>query len=119
MSTTLIIALFGLGVGLAVGTVSSLDGRSSRVFDSVRHGLIRVVAHRPRLAAFVRRRLDHTQAGGLLLTAGLITVLILAATVGVVLDAAVSDSRAAGWTPQLRSTEPGTQNSAPSTSTPR
>lgn len=97
MSTTLIIVLFGLGVGLAVGTVSSLGSPSSRIADSVRRRLVSVVDHRPRLAAFVRRRLDRTEAGGLLLTAGLITVLILAATVGVVLEAAVSDSRAAGW----------------------
>jgi membrane-associated phospholipid phosphatase len=97
MPTTLIIVIFGLGVGLAVGTVSSLSGSSSRISDSARRWLIDAVAHRQRLAAFVRRRLDRTQAGGLLLTAGLITVVILAATVGVVLEAAVSDSRAAQW----------------------
>jgi membrane-associated phospholipid phosphatase len=97
MSTTLIIGLFGLGVGLVVGTVSSLGGPSSWVSDTVRRRLTSAVAHRPRLATFVRRRLDRTQAGGLLLTAGLITVVILAATVGVVLEAAVSDSRAARW----------------------
>lgn len=97
MSTTLIIVLFGLGIGLSVGTVASLGGPASRVSDSIRRRLLGVVDHRPRLADFVRRRLDRTQAGGLLLTAGLITVLILAATVGVVLEAAVSDSRAAGW----------------------
>ena len=97
MSTTLIIGLFGLGVGLVVGTVSSLGAPASRVSDTVRRRLTDAVAHRPRLAAFVRRRLDRTQAGGLLLTVGFIAVIILAATVGVLLDAAVSDTRAARW----------------------
>ena len=97
MSTTLIIVLFGLGVGLSVGSVSSLGSPSSSIADSVRRRLTSSVAHRPRLAAFVRRRLDRTQAGGLLLTAGLVTVLLLTATVGAVLEAALSDSRAAGW----------------------
>lgn len=97
MPTTLIIVLFGLGVGLAVVTVSSLSGASSRVSDSARRWLISVVADRPRLAEFVRRRLDRTRAGGLLLTAGLITVLILATATGVVFEAAVSDSRVAQW----------------------
>ncbi|MEX1043823.1 MAG: phosphatase PAP2 family protein [Acidimicrobiia bacterium] len=97
MSTTLIIALFGLGVALSVGTVSSLGGPSSRVSDVVRRRLISMVGDRPRLAAFIRRRLDRTRAGGLLLTAGLITVSLLAVTVGFVLKAALSDSRPAGW----------------------
>ena len=97
MSTSLIILLFGLGVGLAVGTVSSLGSTSTGVTDAIRRRLIRAVGDRPRLASFVRRRLDRTRAGGLLLTIGLLTVLVLAATVGVVFDAAASDSRAAQW----------------------
>ncbi|MEX2423591.1 MAG: phosphatase PAP2 family protein [Acidimicrobiia bacterium] len=108
MPTTVTIAIFGLGVGLAAGTVSLLSSPASRLSDSLRHKLIDVVAHRPRLAGFVRRRLDRTQAGGLLLTGGLLTVGILATTVGVVLEAAVSDSRIAGW--DLAVAEYGSRN---------
>lgn len=97
MSTPLIILMFGLGVGLAVFTVSSLGGASSGVSDSVRRWLVSTVASRPRLAAFVRRRLDRTRVGGLLLTAGLITVLILATATGAVFEAAELDGRLSQW----------------------
>lgn len=48
--------------------------------------LVRKLAQRPRAAAFVRRRLDPARAGGLLLTAGLGVVFVLAVVVGWVFD---------------------------------
>lgn len=48
--------------------------------------LVRTLAHRPRIAAFVRRRLDPARAGGLLLTVGLGIVFALALVVGWLFD---------------------------------
>jgi membrane-associated phospholipid phosphatase len=48
--------------------------------------LIRAVARYPRLAAFVKRRLDRTRAGGLLLTIGFGGVFLAALWVGAVFD---------------------------------
>lgn len=48
--------------------------------------LVKAVARSPRLASFVRRRLDRTRAGGLLLTIGFFVVMGLATFAGWVFD---------------------------------
>lgn len=59
--------------------------------------LVRALARRPRLAAFARRRLDATTAGGLLLTLALTIVFVATTLVGVVLAMVDDHSGIARW----------------------
>lgn len=77
--------------GLLAGLAASAASISKVDIDPVdpeaeKRWLVAKLASRPRLAAFVRRRLDRTTAGGLFLTVGFVTVLALTVTVGVVFD---------------------------------
>ncbi len=85
--TTWIILLTGLSAAVAA-TLWSLRSHSVNPIDAdaEKSWLVDLVAHRPRLAAFVTRRLDTTRAGGLLLTIGLIVVFLLAQLAGWVFD---------------------------------
>lgn len=85
--TMWVILLTGL-TAAAVATLWSLRSHSVDPIDAQaeKNWLVDVVAHRPRLAAFVSRRLDATRAGGLLLTIGLVVVFLLALLTGWVFD---------------------------------
>lgn len=82
--TILAIGLLGAGVAAAF----SLSGKEGDVIDPAKEQrwLVNAVAHRPRLAAFVRRRLNRAEAGGLFLTVGFSILLALATFAGWVFD---------------------------------
>lgn len=88
MKTTLVI----LAVGVTAAVVTAVLSISRRTnIDPIdpepeKRKLIRAVSRYPGLAAFVKRRLDRTSAGGLLLTVGFIGVFLAALWVGAVFD---------------------------------
>jgi undecaprenyl-diphosphatase len=59
--------------------------------------LVARLAHHPRLAAYARRRIDRTTAGGLMLTLAFAVVFGAAALVGAVLDMVNSSEGLATW----------------------
>lgn len=97
MSTSLLILLVGAAVALVTATASYtrpiglIDPTKEKVW------LVRAVSHSSRLAAFIHRRLDRTRAGGLLLTVGSLTVLLLAAVAGAVFDMVSAGTGIARW----------------------
>ncbi len=85
--TTWVILVTGIVAALAAVAWSLHRGPSDPIDpDAEKRWLVRALAHRPRLAAFVRRRLDPTRAGGLLLTVGATVVFGLALLAGWVFD---------------------------------
>ena len=81
--------ILGMGVGGAIASALwALQRGPSDPIDPAaeKQWLVRALAHRPRIAAFVRRRLDATRAGGLMLTIGLAVVFGLALVAGWILD---------------------------------
>ena len=65
--------------------------------DIEKSRLVRLVSRFPRLAHFVRRRIDRTTAGGLMLTVGFGVVFLLAVFVGSVFDMVDDGSGFAGF----------------------
>lgn len=87
MKTSLVI----LAVGATAAVIAIALSISRRTVDPIDAGpekrkLIRAVSRHPGLAAFVKKRLDRTSAGGLLLTIGFVGVFLAALWVGAVFD---------------------------------
>jgi len=84
------IAVFAIGIAVAVVMAAISMKLQPGVIpldpDVEKGRLIRFLNRFPRLAHFVRRRLDRRTAGGLLLTIGFVVVLALAIFVGAVFD---------------------------------
>lgn len=85
--------LFIFAVGVAAAAVTTLISLRSDVDkgdltgpERERRGVLRFLSRHPRLARFVRDRLDRTRAGGLLLTVGFGAVFLSALWVGAVFD---------------------------------
>lgn len=88
MKTSLVILAVGVTAAV-IATAFSISRRTDNDLidpESEKRKLIRAVARYPRLAAFVKRRLDRTSAGGLLLTIGFVGVFLAALWVGAVFD---------------------------------
>lgn len=88
MSTTLVVLAVGATAAVAAAAVS-ISRRTE--IDPIDPGpekrkLIRAVSRYPGLAAFVKRRLDRSTAGGLLLTIGFVGIFLVALLVGAILD---------------------------------
>ncbi len=76
-----------IGAALLAGVTTAVWSLNSGALDPIdpvaeERWLVRKLAGQSRLASFVRRRLDRTSAGGLLLTVGLVTVFVLAVLAG-------------------------------------
>lgn len=97
-----------MSVALAVLIVAVVAAVATAAWSMWRHGpggpvdpaaperwIVQRVRHRPRLAAFIRRRLDTASAGGLLLTVSFAVVFGTALLVGAVLDLADSNGTVA------------------------
>ncbi len=86
--TALIILTVGLTGAIVAGAISISRSTDVDLVDPTveKRWLVRYVARHPRLADFVRRRLDRTTAGGLLLTLGFLAVLGLATFAGWIFD---------------------------------
>lgn len=90
-------------IGFLAALVASVISISSRTHvdpvdpEMERRWIVRRLSGSPRLAAFVRRRLDRTYAGGLFLTIAFLIVLLLAVFAGVVLDMVDSEQGIAGY----------------------
>lgn len=93
MKTTALVLLIGASAAIAVSLVSiSTTRHPDPVEPEKRRGwLARKISRHPRLAAFVRRRLDRTRAGGLLLTLGFVVVMLMATLIGAVFDMVVGE----------------------------
>lgn len=88
VSPTLIVLLCGV---LAAGGAFALSASRRIEFDPVdpaaeERAVAGAISRRPRLARFLRERLDRESAGGLLLTVGFLIVLVVALVLGVLLD---------------------------------
>ncbi len=113
------VALIVLVVGLLAALAGAGWSISRTASDPVdpeveRRWLVRALRH-PRLAAFVRRRLDRTTAGGLLLTIGLAVVFAAAVAVGLVFDMVDEQWGFARW--DGAAAEFGAENATDTTST--
>jgi len=88
MTTGVAVLVFGVTTAAVVSLVSAFSAKHVDPFDPEpeKRRLVRFVAHRPRLANFVRKRLSRTTAGGLMLTIGFVSVLGLSFFVGVLFD---------------------------------
>lgn len=92
MKTTALVLLIGASAAVAACLVSISTTTTDPVEPEKRRGwLARKVSRHPRLAAFVRRRLDRTKAGGLMLTLGFVAVMLLATLIGAVFDMVVGE----------------------------
>lgn len=84
------VAVLAIGVVAAIlMAVISMASRPAAIPldpDTEKHRLVALVARFPRLAHFIRRRVDRTTVGGLMLTIGFGAVLALAVFVGSVFD---------------------------------
>ena len=83
MPASLVVLLLGVAVLTAVCSIAVV--RSSTEPDTTeapRRWLIRRLRRTPRLAAFARRRVDRTQAGGLLLTVSFVVIFVAGAGIG-------------------------------------
>jgi undecaprenyl-diphosphatase len=88
MKTSLVVLAVGAAaaaivVALSISRRTDIDPIDP---EPEKRKLIRAVSRHPRLAAFVRRRLDRTSAGGLLMTIGFVGVFLAALWVGAVFD---------------------------------
>ncbi len=87
MTALTILAIGLLGAGIAAALSLSAANDADILDPSVEERwLVKAVARRPRLASFVRRRLDRTTAGGLFLTVGFGVLLFLSVFAGWVFD---------------------------------
>lgn len=88
MSAGIVVLTIGIVMAVSTAALSMASGPAVSPIDpdTEKHRLVRLVARFPRLAHFVRLRLDRTTAGGLLLTVGFLLVLLLAVFVGTVFD---------------------------------
>ncbi len=96
------VALIVFAVGLVAALAAATWSILSRDHDPVdpqteERWLIRVLRDHPRLAAFARRRLDRSTAGGLLLTVSLAFVFLAATGVGLVFDMVDENRGFARW----------------------
>lgn len=98
LSTGLLVFLLGLAAAVLAAATSisrtDLDPIEPRLEE---RWLVRLVSGSPRLAHFVSRRLDRKTAGGLFLTVGFFTVLILAIFIASVYDMVAGEFGLAGF----------------------
>ncbi len=89
-------AVLAIGILVALSMAAISMAAETRVGpvdpDTEKHRLVRFVSRFPRFARFVRRRLDRSTAGGLLLTVGFVVVLFLAVFVGWIFDTVDQES---------------------------
>ncbi|MBW3666337.1 MAG: hypothetical protein KY394_01950, partial [Actinobacteria bacterium] len=99
MKTTALVLLIGVSAVVAASLISLSTTTEADPFepDKARRWLARKIARHPRLAAFVRRRLDKTSAGGLLLTVGVLLVILLAAVASALFDMVAGGFGLAAW----------------------
>ena len=97
--TSLIILAIGVGTAITVATLSIRRHEDIPVADPKKDeaGIRRVLSKFPRFAAFVDRRLDRTSAGGLLLTAAVGGIFLLALVAGWVFDNLDDEGLFARW----------------------
>jgi membrane-associated phospholipid phosphatase len=88
MSLSFVVLSIGLAAGVLASAVSISRHTDIDPIDPEREErwLVRRLARRPRLAAFVGRRLDPAAAGGLVLSLALVTIFVTAVGVAAVLD---------------------------------
>jgi len=88
MSVTLVIFLVAVVTAGAVFAVSLARGTSTDPVDAgnAEEAVVRELDRHPRLANFLRRRMDRRSAGGFVLTVGLLIVFGCALLIGVVFD---------------------------------
>lgn len=99
MRTTALVLLVGVTAAVAASLVSMSTTTQVDPMDpaKAKRWLVKKIARHPRLAAFVRRRLDKKSAGGLLLTVGVLLVILLAAIASALFDMVVGGFGLARW----------------------
>lgn len=99
MKTTALVLLIGVSAAVAASLISLSTATEADPFepDKAKRWLVRKIARYPRIAAFVRRRLDRKSAGGLLLTVGILLVILLAAIASALFDMVVGGFGLARW----------------------
>ena len=87
MTITLVVLLVAVGAGVIAFGMSVSRALPDPVDSTAEErATVKALDRRPRLARFLRRRLDRRSAGGLLLTVSLIVVFVVALIVGLLLD---------------------------------
>jgi len=99
LKTTVLILLIGVSAAAAASIVSMSTATEVDPVepDKAKRWLVRKIARHPRLAAFIRRRLNKKSAGGLLLTVGVLLVILLAAIASALFDMVVGGFGLARW----------------------
>ena len=88
MGIAFVIAAFAgaVGLGFAALTWSTKTAVDPLDPEPQKHWLVEKVSDRPKLARFVEERLDRKTAGGLLLTAGVVGLVLIVGVVGSIFD---------------------------------
>jgi len=98
MTITLVVLLVAVGAGVVAFGMSATQALPDPVDPAAEErATVRALERRPRLARFLRQRLDRRSAGGLLLTVSFIVVFAVVLVVGLLLDS-IDES---GWLGEL------------------